>query len=118
MYIGFASGVSVLWRCCVLGGVLLVCGVRVWPLPPLGVLSVWGVFVVAFVFWGCFVVCFGFCLVLSGYCSATVLLEGCLCGLWGYGWLLGMREFFRGGWGGVFGMHLCPFWYAFVPLLV
>ena len=84
MYIGFVYGISVLvvgvGRCSPLP---FSWRGRVWPLPPLGGLSVWGVFVVVFVFWGCFVFCFGFCLVLSGYCSATVLLEGYLCGLWG-----------------------------------
>ena len=77
MYIGFASGVSVLWRCWVsgLGGVLLFRGVGVFGLSPLsGVLFVWGVFVVVFVFWGCFVVCFG----LVWYCLGAVQPLFCL----------------------------------------
>jgi hypothetical protein len=37
---------------------------------------VWGVLGVVFWFWVVFLVCFLFCLVLYGYCSATVLFEG------------------------------------------
>ena len=68
----------------------------------------WGVLGVALGVWGVFVVPFWLRLVLCGYCSATVLLEGL--GLWvvgGWGWLLGVREFFF--WGGVFGMHKYSF---------
>jgi len=45
-------------------------------IPPLLVFGGWGVLGVALGVWGVFVVPFWFCLVLSGYCSATVLLEG------------------------------------------
>jgi len=51
------------------------------PLPPLLVFGVWGVLGVALGVWGVFLVPFLFCLVLSVYCSATVLLEGWACGL-------------------------------------
>jgi len=39
----------------------------------------WGVFLVVFWVWLCFLVAFGFCLVLVGYCFATVLLEWGVC---------------------------------------
>ena len=45
----------------------------------------WGVLGVALRVWGVFLVCFWFCLVLSGYCSATVLLDGWACALWWVG---------------------------------
>ena len=77
MYIGFASGVSVLWRGCRCLWRARVFG----PSPLSGVVSVWGVFVVVFVFWRCFVVCFGLVWVLFCCCVATVLLEGGLSGL-------------------------------------
>ena len=64
----------------------------------------WGVLGVVLGVWGVFVVCFWLCLVLVGYCVATVLLEGL--GLWVVGGL-GVRVFFF--WGGVFGMHKYSF---------
>ena len=38
-----------------------------------------------------------------------VACGGVVAGCWGEG-------FFCGGWGGVFGMHLCPFWYELVVI--
>ena len=38
-----------------------------------------------------------------------VVCGGVVAGCWGEG-------FFCGGWGGVFGMHLCPFWYELVVI--